>query len=378
MHFYNGLKIGMLGGGQLGKMLLQAAMDYTLDIAVLDPDAEASCSRLTPDFVQGSLTDYDTVYNFGKDKDLITIEIENVNIEALEALEKEGKQVYPQPRLIRLIQDKRTQKQFFQQNGIPTAPFALTENAADVQALASRLPFVNKIGKGGYDGRGVEVMRTPADLSRAFDAPGLVEALVPFEKEIAVIVARNAQGEIRHFAPVEMVFHPTANLVEFLFAPADINAEIEAECVVTARRVAEAMEIVGVLAVEMFITPDQQVLVNEVAPRPHNSGHHTIRANATSQYEQHLRAILGLPLGDTQTLHLAGMVNLLGAEGFTGPAIYEGMNEMLAIPGVFPLLYGKKITKPFRKMGHVTILDDTLPGLKAKAERVRKGLKVVA
>lgn len=376
--FYQDLRLGILGGGQLGRMLLQAGIDYNLHISVLDPSAEAPCRPYAHHFVQGSLTDYDTVYAFGKAVDVLTIEIENVNTDALLALQKEGKTVYPDPATIRMIQDKREQKQFFVKNDLPTAPFTLTQNAAEVQALVDKLPAVQKLGKAGYDGRGVQVLREAADLSKAFDAPGLVESFVPFEKEIALIVARNPQGEVRTFPLVEMVFHPEHNLVEYLMAPAQVSEEVADKARLIAERLVEKLAYVGLMAIEMFVEKEGSVIINEVAPRPHNSGHQTIKANATSQYEQHLRAILGLPLGDCAQLCPAAMVNLLGADGYTGQAIYDGIDAILAIEGVYPHIYGKAQTKPYRKMGHVTILGETHLALQEKVQKVRKSVQVIA
>ena len=371
-------RIGILGGGQLGLMLLQAAIDWNLDIHVLDPDAEAPCRRIAPKFTQGSLQDFDTVYNFGKDLDVITIEIEKVNVEALEKLESEGKRVYPQPAVIRQIQDKRIQKVFYTDKGLPTADFILTENRASVGEHLNFLPAFHKLGRDGYDGRGVQRIASEADLEKAFDQPGLLEKAVPFEKELAVIVARNPSGEVMTFPTVEMVFHPELNLVEYLFAPAEISAETDQKAQQIARQTAEAFEIVGLLAVELFLTPEGEVLINEVAPRPHNSGHHTIQANVTSQYQQHWRAILDLPLGSTKAYGPSAMVNLLGEAGFEGPAEYEGMEKLLATPEVFPFLYWKAITKPFRKMGHITIMDDNISALKEKVAYVTKNIKVIS
>lgn len=371
-------RIGILGGGQLGLMLLQAAVDWNLDIHVLDPDPEAPCRNIAPHFTQGSLQDYDTVYEFGKNLDVITIEIEKVNVEALEALEKEGKRVYPQPSVIRKIQDKRIQKQFYAQKQLPTADFILTQDRADVAAHISFLPAFHKLGKDGYDGRGVQRLASADDLDKAFDKPGLLEKAVDFEKELAVIVARNANGEVKTFPTVEMVFHPEHNLVEYLFAPAQISETVNAKAQQIAKKTAEAFEIVGLLAVELFLTPEGQVLINEVAPRPHNSGHHTIRANATSQYEQHWRAILNLPLGSTHAYGPSAMVNLLGEDGYQGPAIYEGMEKLLATEQVFPFLYWKATTKPFRKMGHITIMDKNIDALKEKVEFVKRNIKVIS
>jgi len=370
--------IGLLGGGQLGRMLLQAAIDLDMKVSCLDPDAEAPCHELAHVFKQGSFQDYDAVYQFGQHFDVISIEIEHVNIEALEQLEKEGKQVFPQPHILRMIQDKRLQKQFFQDNGFPTAPFVLTENQADIAQHSAFLPAFHKLGKGGYDGKGVQRISSLADLSKGFNAPGLLEKAVDFEKELAVIVARNEQGQISAFPAVEMVFHPEHNLVDFLFSPASISTDIAAKAEQIAVDVIDKMGLVGVLAVEMFLTPAGEILINEVAPRPHNSGHQTIRGNETSQYEQHLRAITGLPLGSTQAKGVSGMLNLLGEDGFSGLAKYEGLNEALAISGVYPFLYGKKMTKPFRKMGHVTILGSTKEEIIEKSEQVKSLIRVIS
>lgn len=371
-------KIGLLGGGQLGRMLLQAAIDLDFQIDCLDPDPLASCHTLANQFQQGSFKDFDTVYQFGQNKDLVTIEIEHVNIEALEKLEKEGVKVYPQPHLLQMIQDKRLQKTFFKENGFPTADFRLTENQQDLAQNIDFLPAFHKLGKGGYDGKGVQLIANSTDISKGFDAPGLLEKAIDFEKELAVIVARNPNGEIKSFPTVEMVFHPVQNLVEFLISPAAISSTIEAKAQQIACDLIAKMELVGVLAVEMFLTKDGDVLINEIAPRPHNSGHQTIRGNATSQYEQHLRAIANLPLGDTAGEQFSGMVNLLGAEGYEGEAIYEGLEACLAIPGVYPFLYGKKITKPFRKMGHVTILGESREVIIEKANKVKQIIRVIS
>jgi len=373
--FYQNYKVGILGGGQLGRMLIQAGIDLNINFHVLDPDVQAPCSQLAT-FTCGKLTDYQTVLNFGQSCDLITIEIENVNTQALADLVKAGKKVFPQPRVIELIQDKRKQKEFFVANQIPTAEFVLVENKTDVANFESFLPAVNKLGKEGYDGRGVQILRSHNDLSKAFDAPGLLEKLIDFEKEIAVIVSRNERGEVSSYPAVEMVFHPEANLVEYLFSPAQLDSSVATKADTIARQIIEKLEMVGLLAVEMFVTQDGDVLVNEVAPRPHNSGHQTIEGNVTSQYEQHLRAILNLPPGETSIQSPSAMINLLGEVGFTGMAKYEGLEEVLKITGAHIHLYGKKLTKPFRKMGHVTVVDSDLDNLKKKANFVKHTLKV--
>ena len=374
---YQNYKVGILGGGQLGRMLIQAGIDLNVRFAVLDPDAHAPCSSIA-EFHQGSLVDFDTVMRFGSMCDVITIEIENVNTTALRELQRQGKSVFPQPEVIELIQDKRSQKEFYRKRSFATADFILTENAADVHAHKDFLPAVNKIGREGYDGRGVQIMRSEGDLVHAFDAPGLLEKLVDFDKEIAVIAARNVRGDIVTYPAVEMVFHPTHNLVEYLFAPAILGKTIALLADKLARDTIGALEMVGLLAVEMFVTTKGEVLINEIAPRPHNSGHQTIEANVTSQYQQHLRAILDLPLGSTDMVQPGAMINLLGEAGHNGPARYQGLDEILKMKGVHVHLYGKRITKPFRKMGHVTITDPDMDSLKKKATFVKETLKVIA
>ncbi len=375
---FNKLKIGMLGGGQLGRMLLQKAADYSLNFKILDPDPAAPSRFLAEEFVNGSFNDYDSVYKFGKNCDLITIEIEHVNVEALEKLEQEGILVYPQPRIIRLVQDKGLQKEFFQTNNIPTAPFAFVDNVNNMNNENIKLPVMQKLRKGGYDGKGVKKISSPSDFADAFQEPSLFEEVIPFKKEISVIVVRNKSGDCICFPLVDMEFNPEANLVEFLYSPADVSSETEEKAKELASKIATKLEIVGVLAVEMFLTADDEIFVNEIAPRPHNSGHHTIEANETSQYEQHLRAILGLPLGKTDILSPSVMVNLLGEKSFEGPVAYQSMEEVLKMPGVHVHLYGKKFTRPFRKMGHVTVLGSTITEAKEKATIVKKLLKVVS
>ncbi len=375
--FYQNFKLGILGGGQLGRMLIQSGIDLNISFSILDPDPEAPCKSLA-EFTTGKLTDFETVMSFGQSCDLITIEIENVNTKALRELMKLGKKVFPQPDVIELIQDKRTQKEFYVAHNIPTAEFILTQNKEDVIQHKSFLPAVNKLGKEGYDGRGVQILRSEKDLDKAFDAPGLLEKLIDFEKEISVIVARNERGEICSYPAAEMIFHPTQNLVEYLFAPADISEAIARSADEIARKVADKIQIVGILAVEMFVTKQGKILVNEIAPRPHNSGHQTIEANVTSQYEQHLRAIHNLPFGDTSILLPSAMVNLLGEDGYAGSAVYQGLEKVLAVEGVHVHLYGKKKTKPFRKMGHVTIVDADVKSLQKKANFVKENLKVIA
>jgi len=357
-------------------MLIQSGMDLNLNFHVLDPDAQAPCCKMA-NFTIGKLTDFETVMRFGSACDTITIEIENVNTAALKELQRMGKQVYPQPEVIELIQNKRRQKEFYKVHQVPTAEFVLTENRADVLSKKDFLPAVNKLGREGYDGRGVQILKSESDIEKAFDAPGFLEKLIPFNKEISVIVARSATGETKTFPPVEMVFHPEQNLVEYLFSPAAVSPTIATMAKDIAVQIIETLGMVGILAVEMFVVGDK-ILVNEIAPRPHNSGHQTIEGNITSQYSQHLRCILGLPLGDTSIILPSAMVNLLGEPGFSGPARYEGIEQVLALSGAHPHLYGKAVTKPFRKMGHVTIVDHDHNRLMEKVKFVKQTLKVKA
>jgi 5-(carboxyamino)imidazole ribonucleotide synthase len=376
--FYGDLKLGILGGGQLGRMLIQQAINYNVTVKVLDPDREAPCRKLCDEFVVGSLGDYETVYNFGKKVDMITIEIEKVNVEALEQLEREGVLVYPQPRIIRLIQDKGLQKQFFKENDIPTADFQVISSAEQLKQSHIPFPYIQKLRRDGYDGKGVYKVVDESYLDKAFKEPSIIERLVDFEKEIAVIVARNESGEVKAFPMVEMEFNPEANLVEFLIAPSTLPFEIHQEAEQIAKRIAETLKIVGILAVEMFLDKSGRILVNELAPRPHNSGHQSIEGNVVSQFEQHLRAIFNQPMGDTACLNNAIMVNILGEPGHEGPAVYQGIEKILKLPGVYVHLYGKALTKPFRKMGHVTIVDADREKAIEKARFVQETLKVVS
>src|SRR5690606_23903873 len=350
------LKIGLLGGCQLGRMLMQKATDWNLQISILDPSADAPCAHLTHDFVVGNFKDYDTVYNFGKDKDLITIEFEDVNSDALAQLEREGVKVFPQPSVLKIIQDKGLQKEFYAAHNIPTAPYKLVTQASEIAESGIAMPFFQKLRTSGYDGYGVCKISSEADLERCFDKPSVIEATADVAKELSVIVSRNAKGETSAFPVVEMEFNPESNMVQYLFAPAQVDEEVSRKATELAIQVIEKLDMVGILAVEMFYNKDGSIWVNEVAPRPHNSGHHTIEAGICSQYEQHLRAILNLSPGDTSPSFYGAMVNLLGEKGFEGTPKYEGMAEALATPGVFVHLYGKSKTKSFRKMGHVTIV----------------------
>jgi 5-(carboxyamino)imidazole ribonucleotide synthase len=376
--FYGDLRLGILGGGQLGRMLIQQAINYNVTVKILDPDREAPCRKLCDEFTIGSLGDYETVYNFGKNVDLLTIEIEKVNVDALEQLEKEGVLVYPQSRIIRLIQDKGLQKQFFKENDIPTADFQIISSPQQLQQSYIAFPYIQKLRKDGYDGKGVYKVANESYLPGAFKEPSLIEKWIDFEKEIGVIVARNENGEIRTFPLVEMEFNPETNLVEFLISPSTLPFEIHERAEQIAKKIAESLKIVGLLAVEMFLDKHGKILVNELAPRPHNSGHQTIEGNVVSQFEQHLRAIFNQPLGDTACLNNAIMVNVLGETGYEGPAVYQGIEKVLKLSGVYVHLYGKALTKPFRKMGHVTIVDADREKAIEKARFVQKTLKVVS
>ncbi len=371
-------KIGILGGGQLGRMLLQTAIDFDLNVSSLDPAPDAPCKTLAKHFVQGALTDFDMVYAFGKTCDLITIEIENVNIEALLQLEKEGKTIYPQPHVIKRIQDKRMQKWFYKDNAIPTADFRCINTKEDINAHLDFLPAVQKTATAGYDGHGVQVLRSADDLHNALDGPGLLEKYIDVHKELAVIVARNPIGEVKSFPTVELVVDPAHNLMHYLFSPADIPKNIAQKATKIAIQIIQKLDMVGLLAVELFLTKTGDLLVNEVAPRPHNSGHHTIEANVTSQFEQHLRAILNLPLGSTNLRSGAAVVNVLGQENYTGTAVYQGFEKIISQPGIKPHLYGKILTKPARKMGHVTILENDPAQRQKKINFILKNLKVIA
>jgi len=376
--FYSDLRLGILGGGQLGRMLIQEAINFNASVSVLDPDENAPCKNLCDHFEVGALDDFDTVYKFGKRVDLLTIEIEKVNVDALEKLEEEGITVYPQARIIRLIQDKGLQKEFFKQNDIPTAPFQLISSKEGLSQSKFPLPYIQKLRKDGYDGRGVKKIMNESDIQQAFEAPSLIEKLVDFEMEIGVIVARNENEEIKAFPCVEMEFNPQMNLVEYLIAPSLLPHDIQQKAELLAIKIAEDLKIVGLLAVEMFLTKDGEILVNELAPRPHNSGHQSIEGNITSQFGQHLRAIFNLPLGDTESKTNAVMINLLGEPGFQGLARYTGLEKALEMKGVYIHLYGKKYTKPFRKMGHVTIVNEDREKAIETARAVQKILTVIA
>lgn len=378
-HFYHPhFKLGILGGGQLGRMLIQEAANLDVKVYIMDGSGYSPARELAHLFTFGSITDYEDVYYFGKGKDVLTIEIENVNVKALYDLEKEGVKVYPQPRIIELVQDKGLQKQFYKNNNIPTADFHLIEQQKDLNNYVAEMPFMQKVRTGGYDGKGVVAIKNEADIVKGFDAPSVLEKFVDFEKELSVIVARNAKGEVKSFPLVEQEFNPEANLVEFLISPAQVDKDIENKAQDIAKNIITKLEMVGILAVELFLTKNGEILVNEIAPRPHNSGHQTIEGNITSQYEQHLRSILNLPLGSTEITNASVMINLLGEKNQTGKVEYKGLEKVLEWKGVKPHIYGKAITKPFRKMGHVTVVNHSLDKAKEIAQQVKNTLKVVA
>ena len=363
-------------------MLLTETRKFDITTKVLDPSPDAPCRIACNTFVQGNLTDFNTVYNFGKDVEVLTIEIENVNVEALEKLQTEGVKVYPSPQTIKNIQNKASQKQFYATHGIPTAPFQVFQNTESLKKAINEqqltLPFVWKSARFGYDGNGVKIVRQLTDLNLLPNDQCIAESLVPFKKELAVIVARNAKGQVCTYPVVEMEFHPEANQVEYVLCPARIEEAVAQKARTIAIQVAQAFEIVGLLAVELFQTENDEILVNEVAPRPHNSGHYSIEAAYTNQFEQHLRAILNLPLGSTESKVAGVMVNLVGAEGYQGKVVYENIEQIMAMEGVTPHIYGKKETRPFRKMGHVTIVNPNINKARQIAEQVKNTIRVIA
>ena len=381
-YFSSDFKLGILGGGQLGKMLLTDTRKFDIQTLVLDPSEEAPARYSCNGFYKGSLMDFDTVYQFGKMVNLLTIEIENVNLDALDKLEEEGLPIYPSPKTLRLIQNKGKQKDYYVSNDIPTSPHQRFVDLNDLRnALAKdelEFPFVWKCAQFGYDGNGVKICRSALDLVKLPDVECIAEEMVPFKNELAVIVARSVSGEVKTYPVVEMEFHPEANQVEYVICPARIDEKVAQKATEVALKVSEAFHHVGLLAVEMFQTADDEILVNEVAPRPHNSGHYSIEASYTSQFENHLRAILNLPLGNTDSKVAGIMVNLVGEEGFSGQVVYENIEKIMAIDGVTPHIYGKRETRPFRKMGHVTIVNEDMTEARKIAEEVKNSIRVIS
>ncbi|MBG6109967.1 5-(carboxyamino)imidazole ribonucleotide synthase [Flavobacterium sp. CG_9.10] len=381
-YFSSDFKLGILGGGQLGKMLLSDTRKFDIQTYVLDPSDEAPCKIACDQFFKGDLMNFETVYNFGKLVDVLTFEIELVNLEALVKLEDEGLKVYPSPKTLKLIQNKGIQKDFYIQHAIPTANYKRFPNlksvVVDILDSKLKLPFVWKCTEFGYDGNGVKVIRQISDLDNLANVECIAEEMVPFKNELAVIVCRNPSGDIKTYPVVEMEFHPEANQVEYVICPARIDDTVAEKARAIALNVSEKFNHVGLLAVEMFQTEDDEILVNEVAPRPHNSGHYSIEASYTSQFENHLRAILNLPLGNTDSKVAGIMVNLVGAEGFSGDVVYENIEKILGWNGVTPHIYGKKQTRPFRKMGHVTIVNEDIKEARRIAQDVKNTIRVIS
>ncbi|MGY8926039.1 MAG: 5-(carboxyamino)imidazole ribonucleotide synthase [Flavobacteriales bacterium] len=365
-------RLGILGGGQLGRMFIQEAINYNIDVHIMENDENAPSANLATTFTKGEITNYEDVLAFGKNLNVLTVEIENVNIEALYELERIGVKVFPQARVLEIIKDKGVQKEFYKNNQIPSSDFFYFSKDEEIS-----LPCVQKIRTGGYDGQGVKIIRSKSDLKNLFSEPSIIEELIPFEKELSVIVARNESGQTAVYQTVECQFNE-ANLVEFLFSPAEIAPEIEKQATDLALDVINKLEMIGILAVELFLTADGKLYVNEVAPRPHNSGHQTIECNISSQFEQHLRAILDLPLGSTDIIQNGVMINLLGETDYSGNAIYQGLEDIISIPGVHVHLYGKLTTKPNRKMGHVTVTNSSMSEAKRVAKIVKSKLKIIA
>ena len=369
-------RLGILGGGQLGRMFIQEAISYDIHVHIMENDDNAPSANIATTFTKGDITNYDDVMAFGKDMDVITVEIENVNVKALYDLEKTGIKVFPQPHILEIIKDKGLQKTFYKENNIPTSDFEMIEANADLKELESKIPFVHKLRTGGYDGKGVTIIKSKTDLESTFSKASIIEDLIPFEKELSVIVSRNENGQTAVYPTVECEFNE-ANLVSYLFSPANISLEIEKKANAIAIDVINKLELVGILAVELFLNKDGEILVNEVAPRPHNSGHYSIEGSFTNQFEQHIRAILNLPLGKTESKVASVMVNLVGEEGHKGSVCYEQMETILKMDGVTPHIYGKKETRPFRKMGHVTIVDHDIDKARSIAEEV-KTIRVIS
>ncbi len=367
-------KTGILGGGQLGRMLLQAAANYPVETFILENDPECPAAHLCHHFTKGDIKDFDAVYNFGKALDAITIEIENVNIDALEKLEAEGVKVYPQPSVLRTIKNKILQKQYYQQHQIPSPAFVITNNLSELQQQEAFLPAVHKIGEGGYDGRGVQLIQSKEDIAKGFNAPAILESLVEIHKEIALMIAVGNNGETALYPPVEMLFNPDLNQLDYQLCPAEISEKTLYVAEAIALAVVRNLKSPGIFAVEMFVDKNGNVLVNETAPRVHNSGHHTIEAHYSSQFDMLWRVMLGYPLGNTDYILPSIMVNITGADGYSGDVQYEGLEEVLKIEDAFVHLYGKKQTKPGRKMGHVTVLSKDKQELFFQSNKIKRTL----
>ncbi len=368
------LRVGILGGGQLGRMLLQAAANYPVETFVLEDDTECPAAHLCHHYTTGDIKDFDAVYNFGKGLDAITIEIENVNVEALEKLETEGVKVYPKPSVLRIIKNKIYQKQYYTDNRIPTAEYKIVRNRTEIAGYEYMFPAVNKQGEGGYDGKGVRIIRSTEDIDKVFAGPGVLEKMISIRQEIAQMVAINDKGETALYPPVEMLFDPRLNLLDFQLCPAELNTQTLYKVEAIALTVARNFKSPGIFAIEMFVDRNDDVLVNETAPRVHNSGHHTIEAHYSSQFDMLWRIMLGYPLGCTDAILPSIMVNIIGAEGYSGDVKYEGLEEVLKIENSFVHLYGKKQTKPGRKMGHVTVLSKEKQELLHQSNKIKHTL----
>jgi 5-(carboxyamino)imidazole ribonucleotide synthase len=372
------MKAGILGGGQLGRMLLQAAANYTVETYVLENDPNCPAAHLCHHFIQGDITSFDDVYAFGKKVDVLTIEIENVNIEALEKLESEGVKVIPKPSAIKIIKNKIKQKGFYQVNEIPTSDFVVTHTKESLPHHHAFLPAVHKLGEGGYDGKGVQIIRTKDDFEKGFDAPSVLEKMVTIDKELAMIVAIAQDGTATLYPPAEMIFDPVLNLLDYQISPAILPEKVSWKAEAIALKLVKAFNSPGLFAVELFVTKDEEVFVNETAPRVHNSGHHSIEANYSSQYDMLWRIMLNYPLGNPDAILPSAIVNILGAEGHSGDVVYTNLDDVLRMDNVFVHLYGKKQTKPGRKMGHVTIMHTDYQDLRYKANKIKHTLKVEA
>ncbi len=375
-YFSSNFKLGILGGGQLGRMLLTETQKFDIHTSVLEHSLDSPCAEIANNFVLGDITNFDDVYHFGQTVDVLTIEIEHVNIDALLKLEKEGLKIYPQPNILKTIKNKGLQKDFYIKNNIPTAKFNRFISLNELLKENHNFPFIWKSAEFGYDGTGVKKVKNTQELQVLPDVVCITEEIIDFKMELAVIVARNNNGEIKTYPVVEMEFNPDSNQVEYVLCPARISTDIAKKATKIALQVANTFKHVGLLAVELFLTQDDEILVNEVAPRPHNSGHFSIEGSYTNQFEQHLRAILNLPLGNTDNKLASVMVNLVGAANSVGDVYYENMDKILSYKGVTPHIYGKKTTKPNRKMGHVTIIDNDLDKARQLAEIVKNSILV--
>jgi len=372
----NMTKLGILGGGQLGRMLLQEAANYPVETWVMENDAECPAAHLCRHFVKGDIRDFDAVYAFGKQVDSLTIEIENVNIEALEKLEQEGTLVFPNTTALKIIKSKILQKEFYKQNEIPTAEFRIIQNRSELNAYQDFLPAVQKLSTGGYDGRGVIMLKKKEDLENGFDEPSILEKMITVQKEIALLVAISQQGEPAIFPPVEMVFDPVLNLLDYQLCPASLPENILWKAEAMALSVARNLKSPGLFAIELLVDSSGNVFVNETAPRVHNSGHHTIEAHYCSQFDMLLRIILDYPLGNTKAILPSLMLNIVGENDENGDAVYEGLSQVLKIENAFVHLYGKKETRGGRKMSHVTVISVEKQDLLLQAKKIKTLLKV--